>query len=61
MCPSNIKNGRNPDLMEETFTSNGRDQSWIVALKLRKNLFYFHDVINIFIAAYSLDYTVFAL
>ena len=43
----------------KAFTSNGRNQNWIVALKLPKNLFYFHDVINILIVAYSLDYTVF--
>ena len=31
----------------------------IVASKLPKNLFYFHDVIKILIVTYSLDYTVF--
>ena len=30
-----------------------------MALKLTKNLFYFHDAISILIVAYSLDYTIF--
>ena len=37
--------------MEET--------KWIGALQLSKNLFYFHEVIDILIVTFPLDYTIF--